>query len=193
MTINNQFIEENAYVVRTIVKQYHYLNIEEDLMQEGYMGLIEAGRKYDPECGVKFESYAAWWVRKYVKEAVRIYGHIVTMPKRKKEDDIIPIGVSYDMPLYDEDGDVITLADTLADTSNLEELIKRDQVVEKVMECLSEQEKQIVKYHFGIEGEQKDANAIAQIMGIKRKDVYNKYVRAVKKMQKNAMPVSNLA
>ena len=37
-----------------------------DLVQEGNVGLVQAVRKYDPYRGVKFSSYAAWWIRAYI-------------------------------------------------------------------------------------------------------------------------------
>ena len=40
----------------------------EDLVQEGLLGLIRATEKYDPERGIRFLSYAGWWIRAYIKE-----------------------------------------------------------------------------------------------------------------------------
>lgn len=41
MTIDNQFIKEHAYIVRMIARQYGNVNMYQDLMQEGYLGLME--------------------------------------------------------------------------------------------------------------------------------------------------------
>lgn len=67
-----------------IIEQYHNLVAKmiwkyaswaiipfEDLMQEGYIGLIVAYRKFDPDKGVKFITYATWWVRQRILLAVR--------------------------------------------------------------------------------------------------------------------------
>ena len=44
----------------------------DDLIQEVYFGLIEAIGRFDPERGTKFLTYAVWWIRKFIKETVRI-------------------------------------------------------------------------------------------------------------------------
>jgi RNA polymerase sigma-32 factor len=40
----------------------------EDLVQEGLLGLIRATERFDPERGIRFLSYAGWWIRAYIKE-----------------------------------------------------------------------------------------------------------------------------
>jgi len=193
MTINNQFIKENAYIVRTIVKQYHYLNLQDDLMQEGYIGLIEAGRRYNPASGILFESYAAWWVRKYVKDAVRRYGYQLTMPERRKEDDTLPPPISFDMPLYEEDGDVITLSDTISDDTDLDEMVDTKQKRELLLRVLTEREQKLVRYYYGWDCEQLCIEKIADEMGLKSKYIYDILERALKKIQKKLLHMQNFS
>jgi len=190
MKTDNQLIEEYGYIVATIVKQYHYSDWQEDLMQEGMIGLIEAGRKYDPACGVTFESYAAWWARKYVKDAVRRYIHMIAIPAHPKKDCSQTEVISYDQPLYEEDGDVVTLQDVLPDDTNLEEWLDRKLITEELMSVLNEREKKIVRNNFGLDSRVWSTEAIAAEMGLNTWTVHKVFERAVKKMQKKGEQMS---
>jgi len=43
---------------------------EDDLVQEGLLGVLDAQKRYQPACGTKFETYAVYWIRKRVLEAM---------------------------------------------------------------------------------------------------------------------------
>ncbi len=67
-----RLVEANLRLVIRIAGEYrgHPL-AREELVAEGNLGLIEAARRYDPRRGVRFASYAAWWIRKYILRALR--------------------------------------------------------------------------------------------------------------------------
>lgn len=44
----------------------------DDLIQEGCLGLMKAISRFDPERGMKFLTYAVWWIRKFMRETVSI-------------------------------------------------------------------------------------------------------------------------
>lgn len=44
---------------------------DDDLMQEGYRGLVEAARRFDPDRGVRLSTYATYWIRMRVRDAVK--------------------------------------------------------------------------------------------------------------------------
>lgn len=59
-------------VIEYIARKYWYQGEPlEDFVQEGLIGLLEAERRFDPARGVKFSTYAVYWVRKRIGEAVR--------------------------------------------------------------------------------------------------------------------------
>lgn len=62
-----KLVLSNLRLVAKIAQEYKnaYYNLL-DLIQEGNVGLMRAVEKYDPDRGVRFSSYAVWWVRAYI-------------------------------------------------------------------------------------------------------------------------------
>ena len=52
----------------------------EDLVQEGYIGLLKAAEKYNPDRGVLFQTYARWWVRAQMARSISNKGRTVRVP-----------------------------------------------------------------------------------------------------------------
>ena len=55
----------------------------EDLVAEGNLGLVEAARRFDPERGTRFGTYAAWWVRAFVRRYALANRRIVPTPSTR--------------------------------------------------------------------------------------------------------------
>jgi RNA polymerase primary sigma factor len=70
--------------MRFVVKvAMHFRNMPmpiSDLISEGAIGLIKAIETYDPSRGVKFISYAVWWIRSYIMQAVQKRGALIRLP-----------------------------------------------------------------------------------------------------------------
>lgn len=66
-----QIIKENSALVYAIAKSYQNKGIDtEDLVQEGFIGLLEAYKHFDASQNVKFSSYAVYWIKKYILQAL---------------------------------------------------------------------------------------------------------------------------
>lgn len=52
----------------------------EDLMQEGLVGLLEAAKRYDPTKGIRFTTYARWWVRAQITRCIENTGRLIRIP-----------------------------------------------------------------------------------------------------------------
>ena len=55
--------QQNKGFIAKMAKKYQGYAEMDDMMQEGYIALCEAVRQYDPEQGVTFLHYAAFWIR----------------------------------------------------------------------------------------------------------------------------------
>lgn len=53
---------------------------EADLVQEGYIGLLRAAKRFDPERNIRFSTYARWWVRAQMTRAIDHTGRPVRLP-----------------------------------------------------------------------------------------------------------------
>ncbi|MEI8148873.1 MAG: sigma-70 family RNA polymerase sigma factor, partial [Actinomycetes bacterium] len=70
-----QMIAGNLRLVIHWARRYQDRGVEmADLLQEGTFGLMRAVEKFEPERGVKFSSYATWWIRQSLQLAVQQHG-----------------------------------------------------------------------------------------------------------------------
>ena len=76
-----RLVEANLRFVITVANQYHQNNMElADLISEGNIGLIKAAERFDDTRGFKFVSYAVWWIRQAILQAVSEVGQTIHMP-----------------------------------------------------------------------------------------------------------------
>jgi RNA polymerase primary sigma factor len=189
-----RLVNTNLRFVVSVAKQYQKQGLSlADLINEGNLGLMKAALRFDETRGFKFISYAVWWIRQSILQALAEQSRIVRLPLNKVgltnriskayqqleqqfereptpeeladelnleiEDVSAAINVasrhvSMDSPLLE--GDENTLVDILenpnADKADLKvdhyESLKKE--VERSLETLSQRQKQVLCYFFGI-------------------------------------------
>ena len=83
-----QLYLQNKGMIYRMVKKYR--NIDkmtdiDDLMQQAYLGLVEAVDRYEPEKGVLFLSYATYWIVQSVKRYLEQCGRVMYLPAHTQE------------------------------------------------------------------------------------------------------------
>lgn len=132
-------LKHNLKFVVKLAKEFRNEGIPfEDLISEGNFGLMRAIEKFEPERGVPFTSYAAWWIKEFMRKAIE---------KRKGA----VLDTENNIDKYCEvfhEGEKIN-----ADFERqLDEIQERQSSVESLLKCLQERELKIITLFYGLNG-----------------------------------------
>ena len=219
----------NLRFVVSVAKQYQNQGLSlPDLINEGNLGLIKAAEKFDETRGFKFISYAVWWIRQSILQALAELSRIVRLPlnqvgslnkinkalsifEQKNERmpspeelaDILEIPkdkiadtlrvsgrhVSMDAPFVDgEDNsllDVLSNPDSPnADRGLVNESLNKE--IERALSTLTERERDIVKYFFGIGAQEMTLEEIGEYFGLTRERVRQIKEKAIRRLRHSA-------
>lgn len=164
----DRLISRNMPFVHKISMQMGFKLTIEERRAAGMVGLFEAAQRFDPTRGIKFLSYAAWWVRQCIMREEDDSGRLIRIPtnvilemrKSKKQgtelsdremDAVRSEGVqALDAPIYDDSK--ATLIETVAYPEDPE--IREDaEFASKAVSTLKrDKERLVLKRRFGLDG-----------------------------------------
>ncbi|NPA54658.1 MAG: RNA polymerase sigma factor RpoD/SigA, partial [Aquificae bacterium] len=78
-----KLIKSNLRFVVNVAKNYTGYGIPfQELISAGNIGLIEAAKRFDPERGVRFISYAIWWIKQSILQTIQNQKDIIKIPQK---------------------------------------------------------------------------------------------------------------
>ncbi|MBR3527747.1 MAG: sigma-70 family RNA polymerase sigma factor [Bacteroidales bacterium] len=219
----------NLRFVVSVAKQYQNQGLSlPDLINEGNLGLIKAAEKFDETRGFKFISYAVWWIRQSILQALAEQSRIVRLPlnqvgslnkinkalsKFEQENERMPSSdelaeilgiprdkindtlrvsgrhVSVDAPFVD--GEDNSLLDVLvnndspnADKGLVNESLNKE--IERALSTLTERERDVVRYFFGIGCQEMTLEEIGEHFGLTRERVRQIKEKAIRRLRHSA-------
>ena len=216
----------NLRFVVSVAKQYQNQGLSlPDLINEGNLGLIKAAEKFDETRGFKFISYAVWWIRQSILQALAEQSRIVRLPLNQvgslnkinkafarfeqehertpspeelanelelpteKVTDTLRVAgrhVSVDAPFAD--GEDNSLLDVLVnpDSPNADRGLINESLateVDRALETLTERERDIIRYFFGIGCSEMTLEEIGEKFDLTRERVRQIKEKAIRRLR----------
>jgi RNA polymerase primary sigma factor len=207
--LKEELVIGNLRFVISIAKGYQNQGLDIlDLISEGNIGLIKAADKFDPNSGNKFISYAVWWVRQTIREAlnnssrtIRVPSNIIQEVQRAKktketirnetqgritEEYVIPLCTSLQKEINDEGDMLIDIipnlhADNPEDRLNNPEEIKKK--VDSMLSVLDDREKVIIEKYFGLTGVEANLDELGEEFSCTKERVRQIKDKSLKKLR----------
>ena len=152
-----RLVECNLRFAVQVAKQYQGMGLElEDLIQVANLGLFEAVERFDPDRGVKFISFAVWYVRAELQKALNDLSRVVRIPSHKTMTEGKDFSTLSTSKKVGEDEDSETYADRYLAGEQAKakhEVTDLKELLNVALNSLKPKQRDAVKMYYGIDRE----------------------------------------
>ena len=205
-TIQRELLEGNLRFVITVSKQYQNQGLDlSDLIAEGNYGLMKAIDNFDWSKGLRFISYAVWWVRQSILQSLNENARTIRLPvnvvqelhRAKKALDAtgvelpekfasLPYTINLDNPLNEEGDTLIDVLNNpnaeLADAGlSTEDTLKKKLI--EMLNVLDSRERIIIENYFGLSGNTRTLEDIGGDFSLTKERVRQIKEKALRKLR----------
>jgi RNA polymerase primary sigma factor len=207
--LHHELVLGNLRFVVSVAKQYQNQGLDlPDIISEGNIGLIKSADRFNPSSGLKFISYAVWWIKQSIiaslnehSRTIRIPSNLIQETQKSKRNDFSFDSpntnvneVTYSLPYcvglnreINEDGD--ELIDIIRDPNeqspenlfqNSDEIRKR---VDAILSVLDNREKTIIEKYFGLNGVESNLDDLGEEFNCTKERIRQLKDKAIKKLR----------
>ena len=201
----------NLRFVISVAKMYQGQGLDLlDLISEGNIGLIKATERFDPSSGLKFISYAVWWVKQSIMASlndnartIRLPSNLVQEAQKNKRNETNKIDkfytdgnnentttLPYCVGLFkeiNEDGDQLIDLIPNKDAGNPEEIFNTPEEIKKrvaqMLNVLDDREKVIIEKYYGLNGIECNLDDLGDEFGCTKERIRQIRDRSIRKLR----------
>ena len=151
----NKLVESNLRFAVQVAKQYQGMGLElEDLIGFANLGLFEAAKRFDPDRGVKFISFAVWYVRAELQKCLNDKSRVVRIPSHKTMTEGKEFSTLSTSKKVGDDDESETYADRYLageQAKATHEIVDMKQMLSVALDTLKPKQRDAVKMFYGID------------------------------------------
>jgi RNA polymerase primary sigma factor len=216
----DELVVGNLRFVISVAKMYQNQGMDiMDLISEGNIGLIKAAERFDPTSGLKFISYAGWWIRQSIMASLNDNARTIRLPsnlvqetqKSKKEEssgednfyinnneEPVSSGLPYCVNLHreiNEDGDqlidIIPNKEAERPDAIMDSPEEMKKKVAAMLSVLDEREKTIIERTYGLTGVESNLEDLGEEYGCTKERIRQLRDKAIKKLRNESFGLLN--
>jgi RNA polymerase primary sigma factor len=191
----NEIIESHLKFVFDVAKCYKGKGVPlEDLISEGNIGLAKAINKFDENKGIKFITYAVWWIKQSILECLKKRNKI-SFNEVLEDDNLTNSNNDFCFDNVDDNNEIFN--ENYNITTEYDDVIKelnevKSNVIKKLLKKLPYRGQKIIIYYYGLDNEEeKNLDEIGQELGITKERVRQIKEKCLKILRSEILMMDN--